>query len=70
MAPNRTYAEIAASLNRASLRSAFGQAFHQHVAYICRCDGLGKRKPGTQLKSKDDSDDAGSAKVEEELLCD
>jgi len=62
MAPRRTYAEIAASLNRASLRSAFGRRFtSQHVGYICRRDGLAKGKPGSRLKSKDGSDTTGSA---------
>lgn len=62
MAPGRTYAEIAASLNRASLRSAFGRRFtSQHVGYICRRDGLAKGKPGSRLKSKDGSDTTGSA---------
>jgi hypothetical protein len=46
MAPRRTYAEIARSLNRAGLRSAFGRRFtSQHVGYICRRDGLVGRKP-------------------------
>lgn len=46
MVPRRTYAEIAAALNRAGLRSAFGRRFtSQHVGYICRRDGLGSRKP-------------------------
>jgi len=62
MAPRRTYAEIAASLNRASLRSAFGRRLtSQHVGYICRRDGLAKGKPGSRLKSKDASDTAGPA---------
>src|SRR5712691_9302670 len=62
MAPRRTCAEIAASLNRASLRSAFGRRFtSQHVGYICRGDGLAKGKLGSGLKSKDGLDTAGSA---------
>jgi Recombinase zinc beta ribbon domain len=62
MAAHRTYEEIAASLNRASLRSAFGRLFtSQHVGYICRRDGLAKAKAGSRLKSKDGSDTAGSA---------
>jgi len=62
MAPRRTYAEIAASLNRAGLRSAFGRYFTtQHVGYICRRDGLAKSKPRPRLKSQDGSDTAGSA---------
>jgi hypothetical protein len=61
MAAHRTYEEIAASLNRASLRSAFGRLFtSQHVGYICRRDGLAKAKAGSRLKS-DGSDTAGSA---------
>ena len=51
MAPRRTYAEIAAALNRAGLRSAFGRRFTtQHVGYICRRDGLGGRKPRSSSK--------------------
>ena len=45
LAPRRTYAEIAAALNRAGLRSAFGRRFtSDHVGYICRRDGLRGRK--------------------------
>ena len=45
MAPRRSYAEIATALNRAGLRSAVGRRFTpQHVGYICRRDGLDKRK--------------------------
>lgn len=51
MAPRRTYAEIATALNRAGLRSAFGRRFtSQHVGYICRRDGLGDRKPRSNLE--------------------
>jgi len=51
MAPRRSYAEIAAALNRAGLRSAFGRRFTtQHVGYICRRDGLGGRKPRSSSK--------------------
>ena len=61
MAPRRTYAAIAASLNRAGLRSAFGRRFTtQHIGYICRRDGLTKSKPNSRLKSKDGSDTASS----------
>jgi DNA invertase Pin-like site-specific DNA recombinase len=62
MASRGTYADIAASLNRAGLRSAFGRRFTtQHVGYICRRDGLAKSKPSSQLKSKNGLDTAGSA---------
>jgi hypothetical protein len=54
MAPRRSYAEIAATLNRSGLRSAFGRRFTtQHVGYICRRDGLAKHKPASASKSKD-----------------
>jgi hypothetical protein len=58
MASRRTYAEIAASLNRAGLRSAFGRCFTtQHIGYICRRDGLAKKyKPRPRLKSHHGSD--------------
>jgi DNA invertase Pin-like site-specific DNA recombinase len=51
MSLRRTYAEIATALNRAGLRSAFGRRFTtQHVGYICRRDGLGDRKPRSNLE--------------------
>jgi hypothetical protein len=47
MARESSYREIAAHLNRSGLRTAFGRRFTgQHVAYICRRDGLAKRKQG------------------------
>jgi DNA invertase Pin-like site-specific DNA recombinase len=53
MAPRRSYAEIATSLNRAGLRSAFGRQFTtQHVGYICRRDGLNKCKPASISNAK------------------
>ena len=52
MAPEHSYAEIAASLNRAGLRSAFGRHFTtQHVGYIGRRDELTRRKPRSVSKS-------------------
>jgi hypothetical protein len=57
MAQLRTYAEIAAALNRAGLRSAFGRRFtSQHVGYVCRRDGLAKGKPRTGSITKDNPD--------------
>jgi len=60
MAPTRSYAEIATSLNRAGLCSAFGRRFTtQHVGYICRRDGLDKgsgsrrKGPGDSSRAKD-----------------
>lgn len=53
MASRHSYDEIAADLNRAGLRSAFGRSFtSQHVGYICRRDGLGKNKPRSGPRSK------------------
>ena len=54
MAPRTSYEEIAARLNRAGLRSAFGRRFTaQHVGYICRRDGLapGQRRSGSMPKN-------------------
>jgi hypothetical protein len=61
MAQRRTYAEIAAALNRAGLRSAFGRRFtSQHVGYVCRRDGLAKGKPRTGSITKDNPDASAS----------
>jgi DNA invertase Pin-like site-specific DNA recombinase len=61
MAQRRSYAEIAAVLNRAGLRSAFGRPFtSQHVGYVCRRDGLGKGKPRAGSTTQDSSDASAS----------
>jgi len=53
MAERRSYEEIAARLNRAGLRSAFGRPFtSQHVGYICRRDGMAGRRPGSKPKDQ------------------
>ena len=63
MASRRTYAEIATSLNRAGLRSAFGRRFTtEHVGYICRRDGLAKSKLCSGSNLKDGPDAGGPAK--------
>lgn len=63
MAPRRTHAEIAAALNRAGLRSAFGRQFNaQHVGYICRRDGLERGKPCSGSTPKDGPNPGGSAR--------
>lgn len=63
MAPGRTYAEIATSLNSAGLRSAFGRRFTtQHVGYICRRDGLANGKSCSGSKLRDGPDASGPAK--------
>jgi hypothetical protein len=61
MAPQHSYVEIAADLNRAGLRSAFGRRFTtQHVGYICRRDGLAKNKPSAERKLKRSPNKSGS----------
>ncbi len=61
MARRSSRSEIAARLDRAGLRSAFGRRFtSQHVGYICRRDGVAKGKPGSGSKSKDGPDASGS----------
>jgi DNA invertase Pin-like site-specific DNA recombinase len=63
MAQRRTYAEIAAVLNRAGLRSAFGRRFtSQHVGYVCRRDGLAKGKPRAGSTTQDSSDVSASSR--------
>jgi len=63
MAQRRTYAEIAAVLNRAGLRSAFGRRFtSQHVGYVCRRDGLAKGKPRAGSITQDSSDASASSR--------
>jgi hypothetical protein len=63
MAQRRSYQEIAACLNRAGLRSAFGRRFtSQHVGYICRRDGLARGKPRFGPQSKRTPDGSGSAR--------
>ncbi|MBV8845335.1 MAG: recombinase family protein [Bryobacterales bacterium] len=60
MVPRHTYAEIAAELNRAGLRSAFGQRFTtQHVGYICRRDGLDRRQPRSGSKHQNRPETGG-----------
>lgn len=62
MAGQRSYAEIAACLNRAGLRSAFGRWFtNQHVGYICRRDGLARDKQRSGSQSKGTPDAPSSA---------
>jgi DNA invertase Pin-like site-specific DNA recombinase len=62
MARRHSYEEIAADLNRAGLRSAFGRRFtSQHVGYICRRDGLARGEPRSGPKSKRSPDGPGSA---------
>jgi len=65
MAQRRTYAEIAALLNRAGLRSAFGRRFTtQHVGYVCRRDGLARGKPRAGSKMEDNPDASVHSEVE------
>ena len=70
MARQSSYDEIAAHLNRAGLRTAFGRCYtSQHVGYICRRDGLAKSKPRCGSKSKDNLDSSTSKEIEQEVLC-
>jgi Recombinase zinc beta ribbon domain len=62
MASRCTYEEIAAELNRAGLRSAFGRLFtKQHVGYICRRNGLDRRQPPSGSPWQDRLEAGGSA---------
>jgi DNA invertase Pin-like site-specific DNA recombinase len=62
MVGQSSYHQIAARLNRAGLRSAFGRRFTtQHVGYICRRDGLTKGESHAEPKLKDMPDASGSA---------
>ena len=46
LAADLSYAQIAEELNRAGWRTAFGRPFtSQHVGYICRRDGCGRKGP-------------------------
>lgn len=61
MARRSSYEEIAAHLNRAGLRTAFGRRFNtQHVGYICRRDGVAKRNPHRASKSQETQDSSTS----------
>ena len=46
LAADLSYAQIAEELNAAGWRTAFGRPFtSQHVGYICRRDGCGRKGP-------------------------
>jgi hypothetical protein len=46
LAADLSYAQIAEELNAAGWRTAFGRPFtSQHVGYLCRRDGCGRRGP-------------------------
>ena len=48
LAADLSYAQIAEALNAEGLRTAFGRPWTpQHVGYICRRDGCGRRGPRT-----------------------
>jgi hypothetical protein len=62
MAGRCSYEKIAARLNRAGLRSAFGRKFTtQHVGYVCRRDRVARGKPHSATQSNDKPDSSGSA---------
>ena len=57
LAAELSYAQIAEELNAVGWRTAFGRPFtSQHVGYICRRDGCGRRGPRT-LKGADQPQD-------------
>lgn len=65
MARRSSYSEIAARLDRAGLRSAFGRHFTtQHVGYICRRDGLARGKPHEGSRSEGSPKPSGQREVE------
>ena len=52
LAADLTYAQIAETLNAEGFRTAFGRPFNsQHVGYLCRRDGYGRRGPLTPLQT-------------------
>jgi DNA invertase Pin-like site-specific DNA recombinase len=65
MAGECSYEEIAARLNRAGLRSAFGRHFTtQHVGYVCRRDRLARGKPHSASRPNDNPDGLDQQEVE------
>jgi DNA invertase Pin-like site-specific DNA recombinase len=62
LAATSTYADIADDLNAAGWRSAFGRPFtSQHVGYICRRDGCGRKGPRSLLQNAGKQSDGRSA---------
>ena len=54
LAADLNYAQIAETLNAEGLRTAFGRPFNsQHVGYLCRRDGYGRRGPHVSLANAD-----------------
>jgi DNA invertase Pin-like site-specific DNA recombinase len=57
LARTSTYAQIAGQLNAEGWRTAHGRAFtSQHVAYICRRDGVARGTDHTRLRPKEDAE--------------
>ena len=57
LASTSTYAHIAVQLNAEGWRTAHGRAFtSQHVAYICRRDGVARGTDHTRLRPKEDAE--------------
>ena len=57
LASTSTYAQIAVQLNAEGWRTAHGRAFtSQHVAYICRRDGVVRGTDHTRLRSKEEAE--------------
>jgi len=52
LAADLSYAQIAEALNAEGFRTAFGRPFNsQHVGYLCRRDGCGRRGPHAPLET-------------------
>jgi hypothetical protein len=62
LAATSTYADIAKDLNAAGWRTAFGRPFtSQHVGYICRRDGCGRKGSRTSPQQAEMTDDGRNA---------
>jgi hypothetical protein len=62
LAADLSYAQIAEALNAEGWRTAFGRPFSsQHVGYLCRRDGCGRRGPRASLETLAKPGDGRSA---------
>ena len=63
LAAHATYAQIAEDLNAAGWHTAFGRPFtSQHVGYICRRDGCGRKGTRSLPQNADTQSDGRSAR--------
>jgi DNA invertase Pin-like site-specific DNA recombinase len=68
LAAEASYADVAGALNAAGWRTAFGRPFtSQHVGYICRRDGCGRRRaralPSSLSKQKGGGQPSGPGRI-------